>query len=1727
MADIQGKDYGEYLPGTEFDDFIAGNGGNDTLDGFAGDDLLLGGTGADKYYGGPGLDAVSFYDGLQGAVVNLQTNTIANDGFGNAESVFDVESVNGTQQADHITLGNNGGYASGFGGSDVLIGGSFDNQFYPGSGVDFIDGGGGSNSVRYNENSSDPGSGGVTIDLAAGYAIDNWGSKDTLIRIHNAVGSRFDDVIYGSDEINGLGGDSGNDFIDGRGGGDFLRSGAGSDTIYGGEGYDQLNGGSGADWLDGGPGHDRADYYDDSLDEAGPALQGAFVDIGAGTATDGWGGKDTLIGIEDAYGSALADTLLGDDANNILDGGAGNDVIDGRGGEDFLPGGDGDDTIDGGGGNDAIRGDNGNDLLRGGTGDDYVQAGDGDDLIEGGTGRDWLYGGPGFDTVRYAGQRADYVVCMSGGQTFVVPLRSLEGKDEVHDIEQVAFADGTFTLADLVQPDCPPDTGVLTVLGLPWAEGPNGIWTAQGDATIGIREGVENLLAVRGGSFTVAGGTLAVNGGTVSSIVDGKDRPLFAGAFSLSLQNAGGTINAGSNLFELAGLTAQLSSMQLTSTDLRLTTDLDLPGLLLAGFGLSKEVIAIDGNGPRFATGVTLDLAKYLGGGGSGLPLSLLGKIGVKSEQLQLGYNALDDRFYLKGDVSLLDYPAYEKYKGTGTVVKPVLSLSEAEIGIEDGTAYGKGEITSKDFSFGGGWGISDLKFAFDSAADKYAGSGKLGLPFEVLAGLRGTLEFGVQPDFHMTGFFIEGALVSPGLPIFATGAFLRSLGGGASNLWSETEPVIWKGSIGIDWLKAVLKLRFEGESDFENKVAGKVKGGILVDDLGLFGSAANPLGAVKFEGSGSLDWSKGLASLTLDSIDVVNTIKGSGSLSGNSALDLVSVRGKASFEIPYTKLKLQGDMTARYSGVDAAQRYAAAWATIDNPLYTLLPGAAQKLTYGLRVDIDGDFGTDDIHVFGAGEVPLYSSWIVDASIRDLMVMVSWESVATLPVQTRVVVYDDLAKTQVRKVITEADYAANGIAVIEAWSGPLGKVVYIAAPAPGLWDVEVVNPQGLGTITTTATTSLAPGSLVLGGLGTNGDLVVIDYTAAAPGGDAALLFFADADADGLDGILIGSATEQDGAGQYVWDTVGVASGRYWVYATMEDGQRVPLSVYSAQSVLVIDEDDAVPPLASAFSPADGASGVSIGEDIVVAFDEPIQRGSGSIVLKTARGAVVENFAAASSNRLTVGGNTLTINPTVDLDHSKHYVVEFPAGSIEDLAGNGYAGTSSYNFTTVAAPLTRTGSAGADALLGGRGADTLTALAGNDLLIGLAGDDTLNGGDGIDTVVFVFNRSAYSISRSGGTVTVSGLQGTDTLNAVERARFDDAWLAFDIDGNAGQTYRLYQAAFAREPDVSGLSFWIGQMDAGASLQTVSGQFIGSAEFVSKYGANPSNADFVSALYQNVLNRLPDAAGLAFWVNQLNAGTITRPEVLIGFSESTENKVNVLPAIDNGIVYQPTVSTAGTPGADQLVGTAGVDNFSSLAGRDLLIGLGGNDNLNGGADLDTAGYGGTRNQYLVVYSAGNLTVTDTSGADGIDALAEVERLAFADRNLAFDIAGNAGQTYRLYQAAFARTPDTPGLSFWIGQMDLGTALLGVAGQFISSAEFTTKYGANPTNGDFVTLLYQNVLNRLPDAGGLAFWVNQLDGGTISRPEVLIGFSESAENQMALIGVLQQGIEFLPLG
>ncbi|TFW08298.1 DUF4214 domain-containing protein [Oxalobacteraceae bacterium OM1] len=200
----------------------------------------------------------------------------------------------------------------------------------------------------------------------------------------------------------------------------------------------------------------------------------------------------------------------------------------------------------------------------------------------------------------------------------------------------------------------------------------------------------------------------------------------------------------------------------------------------------------------------------------------------------------------------------------------------------------------------------------------------------------------------------------------------------------------------------------------------------------------------------------------------------------------------------------------------------------------------------------------------------------------------------------------------------------------------------------------------------------------------------------------------------------------------------------------------------------------------------------------------------------------------------------------------------------------------------------------------------------------------------------------------------------------------------------------------------------------------------------------------------------------------------------------------------------------------------------AGNELLASTAANNAIDGGAGIDTVAMHGKRASYTLTKVATGYQLQDNAGTDGIDTLANVERIKFSDTALALDVDGIAGQAYRLYQAAFNRKPDVAGLGWQMKAMDTGTPLLQVAQNFMDSAEFKSLYGSNPSYSTLVSLLYQNVLHRTPQQLEVDFWVKILDGtSTVAAQqtpaEVLSNFSESAENQAQVIGAIQNGIEY----
>jgi Ca2+-binding RTX toxin-like protein len=161
-------------------------------------------------------------------------------------------------------------------------------------------------------------------------------------------------------------GDTKNNWLAGTGGADVMKG-------YGGD--DTLKGGGGADLLDGGDGIDTALYAD--------STSGVAVDLGTGRGQYGTAEGDTLIGIENLYGSSYGDLLSGTDGANELRGLDGDDQLVARAGADLLDGG-------------------------------Y-----GDDLLAGGSGGDNLIGGAGFDFASYAASQAGVLVKLDLGVGFI------------------------------------------------------------------------------------------------------------------------------------------------------------------------------------------------------------------------------------------------------------------------------------------------------------------------------------------------------------------------------------------------------------------------------------------------------------------------------------------------------------------------------------------------------------------------------------------------------------------------------------------------------------------------------------------------------------------------------------------------------------------------------------------------------------------------------------------------------------------------------------------------------------------------------------------------------------------------------------------------------------------------------------------------------------------------------------------------------------------------------------------------------------------------------------------------------------------------------------------------------------------------------------------------------------------------------------------------------------
>ena len=236
-----------------------------------------------------------------------------------------------------------------------------------------------------------------------------------------------------------------------------------------------------------------------------------------------------------------------------------------------------------------------------------------------------------------------------------------------------------------------------------------------------------------------------------------------------------------------------------------------------------------------------------------------------------------------------------------------------------------------------------------------------------------------------------------------------------------------------------------------------------------------------------------------------------------------------------------------------------------------------------------------------------------------------------------------------------------------------------------------------------------------------------------------------------------------------------------------------------------------------------------------------------------------------------------------------------------------------------------------------------------------------------------------------------------------------------------------------------------------------------------------------LYFATLDREPDALGLNYQSARLDAGT-SLADVAAGFVASPEFQATYGPLNDPQFVellYQNVLDRSASP-----------DEIAYHVNR-----------LQAGA---------SRSEVVVGFS---------------ESPEHVQKHIDAINAGLWDIDEDAASVARLYFGALDRAPEVRGLAYWTDAIENGRPLAQVGDAFVSSPEFQATYG-NLDNNQFVTQLYLNVLDRAPDAGGLEYWVGELDAG-MSRGTVTVGFTESLEYQIDTLSLVDRGIAVAEAG
>ncbi|HRF12451.1 MAG: Serralysin C precursor [Candidatus Accumulibacter phosphatis] len=549
--------------------------------------------------------------------------------------------------------------------------------------------------------------------------------------------------------------------------------------------------------------------------------------------------------------------------------------------------------------------------------------------------------------------------------------------------------------------------------------------------------------------------------------------------------------------------------------------------------------------------------------------------------------------------------------------------------------------------------------------------------------------------------------------------------------------------------------------------------------------------------------------------------------------------------------------------------------------------------------------------------------------------------------------------------------------------------------------------------------------------------------------------------------------------------------------------------------------DSVAPTLVNWTPADDTQAVSISADLVLDFSETVLADSGSIRIYNSNGTLVREIHADDSAAVRISGNRVTINPGENLPAGSSFYVNVDANAFHDASGNFYAGlrdTSSWNFSTAAAPSTDDYPLSVNTT----GVVTIDGSALNAYIDNSSDGDlfkvNLSAG-----VTYRFDMVSPLTSAVDPYLLLYGLLPDATL-----ITYDDDGGPLPLDSriyytpSVPGTYYLAAYDYAEATGTYSISATVPADDYLGSTASA-GRLVSGGAGVSGSIGVPSDIDIFG---------LSTVAGVQYSVDLKSTGLADPYLVLldangtaIAYDDDSLGSLNseiTFTAQSSGMVYLAVSDFDSGTGAYSInafprivsSGTSGDDKFASGSG---------NDSFDGRDGIDTAFYSGSAKRYDLGVVNGGWAVRDTSGSDGSDLLYNVERLHFADHNVALDIAGHAGTTAKILGAVFGAAAVNNQAYVGIG---LGLLDRGMSYQDLMQLALDVRLGAGASHQAVVQLLYTNVVGSAPPADALASLTGLLDSGAYTPSSLGVLAAETSLNatKINLVGLYQSGIEFV---